>query len=292
MSYQECYEGYKRRVEDQLALSLDTCKAPEPLKSAMRYSALGVGKRLRGVLLLAAHAALGKKAPGKEILFASAIEMIHAYSLIHDDLPAMDDDDLRRGKPTNHKVYGEAMAILAGDGLLSYAFETLAEACETREEIQAMRAIARAAGVHGMVAGQSMDIDCEKHKKGAKDELSYIHLHKTADLFIGAVDAGLALAGAKEEQRRAGQAYATALGIAFQMQDDVLDVIGDSDVLGKETGMDQSLGKLTWPALYGLEATQQTIAQYSAEAAAALACFGEHANFLKETAAMLLERNH
>jgi len=224
-AFREQYAALKAMVDEALAGYMDELRSPEPLPAAMRYSLLAEGKRLRPVLLLAACETAGGDVRAA-LPYACALEMIHAYSLVHDDLPAMDDDDLRRGKPTNHIVFGEGMALLAGDGLLSLAFETMLQAAQTPEHIAAMRCIANAAGVHGMVAGQCVDLYRDADAGSDAEMLQYIHLHKTADLFIGSVIAGLWLAGASEVQRAAGERFAKALGIAFQIRDDLLDIEG------------------------------------------------------------------
>lgn len=291
MNYAAEYATYQAAVEAALKESMAGSAAPEPLKGAMAYSLLAGGKRLRPVLLLAACDAAGGDV-AHAMPYACALEMIHTYSLIHDDLPAMDDDDLRRGKPTNHKVFGEGMAILAGDGLLSLAFETMLAAAQTADDIAAMRYIADAAGTEGMVAGQSVDVTCEANQVGGANELAYIHLHKTADLFIGAVKAGLALGGAAETTIAAGAQYAQALGTAFQVRDDLLDIEGEAALLGKATGMDAARGKLTWPGLLGVEAARHAVAEKTKVALGALAPLGERGAFLREAAIHLLERDH
>ena len=185
--------------------------------------------------------------------------MIHTYSLIHDDLPAMDNDDLRRGQPTNHKVFGENVAILAGDGLLNAAAELMAVSAVKMDDmrgIRAMEIIMRHAGVTGMIAGQSEDVTSEGQEP-REDIVRYIHEHKTADLLEAAVEAGLALAGAEETEIAAGREYALHLGLAFQMTDDLLDVTGSADRLGKSTGKDQEQNKMTWVALKGVEGTAE-----------------------------------
>lgn len=183
--------------------------------------------------------------------------MIHTYSLIHDDLPAMDNDDLRRGQPTNHKVFGENVAILAGDGLLNAAAEVMAAAALKMENLRGLRAmeiIMRHAGVTGMIAGQSEDVSSEGQEP-REDIVRYIHEHKTADLLEAAVEAGLTLAGAEEAEIAAGREYAFHIGLAFQMTDDLLDVTGSADKLGKSTGKDLEQNKMTWVALRGVEGT-------------------------------------
>ena len=257
------YAEYQALVEHSLAPMLESLGyIPERLLEAMRYSLEAGGKRLRPVMLLAACEMAGGDAE-LALPFACAIEMIHTYSLIHDDLPAMDNDDLRRGKPTNHKVFGEDLAILAGDGLLNAAAELMArtavEMADTRG-IRALEIIMRHAGVTGMIAGQTRDVLSEGEKP-REDLVSYIHAHKTADLLEAPMEAGLALAGADEYQIKAAHDYGLHLGLAFQMTDDLLDVIGDAALLGKNTGMDAALDKMTWVALKGVEGTEKDAAE-------------------------------
>ena len=253
------YEEYRALVEHSLVPMLESLgDIPDRLLEAMRYSLEAGGKRLRPVMLLAACEMAGGDAE-LALPFACAIEMIHTYSLIHDDLPAMDNDDLRRGKPTNHKVFGEDLAILAGDGLLNAAAELMArtavEMADTRR-IRALEIIMRHAGVTGMIAGQVKDVLSEGEKP--REELvAYIHAHKTADLLEAPMEAGLALAGADEHQIKAAHDFGLHLGLAFQMTDDLLDVTGDAALLGKNTGMDAALDKMTWIALKGVEGTEK-----------------------------------
>lgn len=290
MTYQARHDAYREMVEDALHRAMDASGAPEPLQSAMRYSLLSGGKRLRPVMLLAACEMGGGEA-AQALPYACALEMIHTYSLIHDDLPAMDDDDMRRGRPTCHRVYGEGMALLAGDGLLSLAFETMLNTAVSAEHVDAARRIARAAGARGMVAGQCVDIVSEANGKGGAREVDYIDLHKTADLFIGAVTAGLALAGADAAQTEAGRRYARAVGVAFQIADDLLDIEGDTAALGKATGMDAARGKLTYPGVHGAEAARAALLAHTQTALSALESFGARGAFLGQTARALLERD-
>jgi geranylgeranyl diphosphate synthase, type II len=267
-------------------------EAPEPLKSAMRYSLTLPGKRLRPALLLASYHMLAENWRSA-MPFALSLEMIHAYSLVHDDLPALDNDDLRRGQPSNHKAFGENVAILAGDGLYSLAFETMLEASLTFAQparaVAAMEEIARRAGVRGMIAGQTLDVKLEGRAPDAA-MVGYIHRHKTADLITAAVVAGLVLAGADAERRKAGEAYGQNLGMAFQIVDDLLDVQGDAETMGKQTGMDAQRGKTTWPAVYGLERSREDAEAYVTRAVNALAVFGEKAALLNELAWRTLSR--
>lgn len=286
------YEAYLKLVEDALCPQLRSLgHIPEKLLEAMEYSLSAGGKRLRPVLLLAACDMAGGNVE-EALPFACALEMIHTYSLIHDDLPAMDNDDLRRGKPTNHKVYGEDVAILAGDGLLSAAMELmLRAACRMKDlrGVRAAEAIARRSGVTGMVAGQTVDVT-EEGSEPTLERVEYIHRHKTADLITAPMEAGLLLAGAGEDQLKAGVDFGFHLGLAFQMVDDLLDVEGDAVVLGKNTGMDAALGKLTWVAAAGVEKTRADAAEHVRIACDALELFGENMNFLKNLAQSTLVR--
>ena len=286
------YQEYQQLVEGALSAQLASLGyIPEKLFEAMDYSLSAGGKRLRPVLLLAACETLGGDV-NEALPFACALEMIHTYSLIHDDLPAMDNDDLRRGRPTNHKVFGEAMAILAGDGLLSAAAELVLRAAVRMGDLRgtkAAEAILRRAGVTGMVAGRVMDVTGEGSTPTAK-KVGYIHLHKTADLLTAPIEAGFLLAGADEGQVAAGCEYGKRLGLAFQMVDDLLDVEGETAVLGKTIGKDAAAGKLTWVAVHGLEKTRQDAAEQVRLAVEALECVPGETNFLKTLAHSTLNR--
>ena len=286
------YEEYRTLAEHALGPMLESLGAiPDRLLEAMRYSLLAGGKRLRPVMLLAACEMAGGDAE-TALPFACALEMIHTYSLIHDDLPAMDNDDLRRGKPTNHKVFGEDLAILAWDGLLNAAAELMArtavEMADTRG-IRALEIIMRHAGVTGMIAGQTKDVLCEGEPP-REDLVSYIHSHKTADLLEAPMEAGLALAGADDRQIRAGFEYGLHLGLAFQMTDDLLDVTGDAALLGKNTGMDAALDKLTWVALKGVEGTARDAEEQVNLAINALDQMPWDTSFFKELAQGMTSR--
>ena len=286
--FQTKFAVFKATIDEALIAAMDATQSPEPLLSAMRYSLLSEGKRLRPVLLLAACETAGGDV--REALpYACALEMIHTYSLIHDDLPAMDDDALRRGKPTNHIVFGEGMALLAGDGLLSLAFETMLKEARTTGHIAAMRCIANAAGVRGMVAGQCLDIHNASDMRRDSDTLRYIHLHKTADLFIGAISAGLLLADAPEKKRAAGERFAKALGVAFQIRDDLLDTEGNADTIGKQTGMDACRGKITWPGIYGVARAKEDLVKWTNEALENIGAFSDGA-FMRDATMWLLTR--
>ncbi|MGG3924059.1 polyprenyl synthetase family protein, partial [Geobacillus thermodenitrificans] len=241
----------KQAVEAALSRYIAQLHGPETLKKAMAYSLEAGGKRIRPLLLLSTIQALGQN-PSLGLPVACAIEMIHTYSLIHDDLPSMDNDDLRRGKPTNHKVFGEAMAILAGDGLLTYAFQLIAEIHDERVPVdvrlQLIAELAKAAGPEGMVAGQVADMEGEG-KTLALAELEYIHRHKTGKMLQYSVHAGALLGGADARQMRELNEFAAHLGLAFQIRDDILDIEGTEEKIGKRVGSDRENHKATYPAL-------------------------------------------
>ncbi len=280
------YNEYREMTERALIPALSSIgNIPEPLLSSMTYSLKAGGKRLRPVLLLSSCEIAGGSAE-RALPFACALEMIHTYSLIHDDLPAMDNDDLRRGKPTNHKVFGENIAILAGDGLLNAAAEVMAEAAAKAGDMRTVRAmlcVLRHAGATGMIAGQNADVTSEKETP-TTDKVRYIHEHKTADLLQAAVEAGLILGGADWKAVEAGSAYALHLGMAFQMTDDLLDVTGSSAELGKTTGKDQEQNKMTWVSLRGTEGTEEDVRNEIALAEAALSQLPWPADVLRDIA--------
>jgi len=302
MVYHEQYSRYVGMVEETLehvlpqtqeVFSKNSGVMPKLLCESMRYSLLAGGKRVRPVLLLAACDMLGGDVEQAKVP-AAALEMIHTYSLIHDDLPGMDDDDYRRGRLTNHKVYGVGHAILAGDGLLNYAYECLlANAAAHPDNISghvlAAKAIANRAGVTGMIAGQSIDLSSE-HMEPDADRLQYIHTHKTADLLTAPLMAAAYIAGANKEQIEALERFGWCVGLAFQIDDDLLDVEGDAAVLGKQTGMDAQRGKMTWPSLVGVQQAKERSAQLWDEAEKALEIFGEKAWFMHGFAQQLRTR--
>ena len=277
-------------VEQALAHAVSTVDgAAGRLLEAMRYSLLGGGKRLRPVLALAACESVGgplEAAMG----FACAIEMIHTYSLIHDDLPCMDDDDLRRGRPTNHKIYGEAIATLAGDGLLTDAFWLLAKSAAPPETLLATVAeLGEAAGSAGMVAGQAIDLLGEGRTM-TMEELEYLHGRKTGALFVAAVRGGARLGGASAAQLEALKTYARALGLAFQVIDDILDVEASTEQMGKRTGKDLAHGKNTYPALIGLDHSWRFARELERRAHQALESFDHRAEPLRSLASFAVER--
>lgn len=304
MAYLEQYKRYVGMVEAAIEQLLPQTTAvfskedgviPAHLCETMRYSLLAGGKRVRPVLLLAACEMLGGDMEQAKVP-AAALEMIHTYSLIHDDLPGMDDDDYRRGRLTNHKVYGVGHAILAGDGLLNYAYECLLKNAINYEDnlpghVRAANVIASRAGVTGMIAGQSLDLLSE-HMEPNAERLAYIHAHKTADLLTAPLLAAAYIAKANEAEVEALSRFGACVGIAFQIDDDLLDVEGDAAQLGKATGMDAQRGKMTWPALMGVEASREKSRRLWDEAEAALACFGERAWFMHDFARQLRERKN
>ncbi|AJF07932.1 polyprenyl synthetase family protein [Geoalkalibacter subterraneus] len=266
---------------------------PAKLHQAMRYSVMAGGKRVRPVLMLAACAAVGGNEKNA-LPAACAMEMIHTYSLIHDDLPAMDDDDFRRGRPTNHKVYGEATAILAGDALLTEAFILLSDArinSDVPPEVllRVCSTIARCAGSMGMVGGQVVDMESEG-KEIDFPTLEYIHTHKTGALILAAIQSGALIGGADEKTFDALKRYGGAVGLAFQVADDILDVVGDSQALGKSAGRDHARGKNTYPALIGLDASRSRARDLVNVAHQAIEPLGEAAEPLRAIASYIIER--
>ena len=286
MNYDVQAAECRQRIEAALKTAIPATVV-EPLRGAMEYALLAPGKRLRPMLLLEAHGMLSPA--GNDVMdFAVALEMIHAYSLVHDDLPAMDNDVLRRGQPTCHVAYGEAMAILAGDGLLNLAHELMLASAHPRA-MRAAHEISACAGVHGMVGGQALDI---AHTGHAVDRalIERMQTGKTAALFRAAVCGGLILAGADEAQLAAGADYSLGLGRAFQIIDDLLDLHGDAAQLGKTPGKDEAEGKLTWPAAVGESQAREDARYWTQFAVDALAPFGDRATFLRETALRVLNR--
>src|SRR6266699_2476895 len=265
---------------------------PESLHKAMRYSVFAGGKRLRPVLVAAGAEAVGGSLDAV-MPAACAVEMIHTYSLIHDDLPAMDNDDFRRGVPTNHKVFGEAIAILAGDALLTLAFRLLADNFAAGSDAHALRnvliEIGDAAGSAGMVGGQVADIESEGKRVGA-ETVDYIHTHKTAALIRASIRAGAMLAGATPSQLVALGLAGGNLGLAFQIMDDILDVTATSEELGKTAGKDQAQQKATYPAVHGIEVSRRRAQALVADAHAALESFGPRALPLRALGTFFIER--
>ncbi len=291
-------------VESFLAGLYKDAAVPPQLREAARYSLLAGGKRVRPVLCLTAARLFGLEVAAA-MPFAASLEMIHSYSLIHDDLPAMDDDDLRRGKPSNHKIFGEATAILTGDALLTDAFALMASCMNgpipAERAIEGIRLVALAAGSQGMVGGQLLDMEYSRPGAGpvllAEQELEHMQALKTGALLRAACSVGAALAGAPAQARVCMDDYGAAIGATFQIVDDILDETGDEAVLGKPVGSDAAQGKLTWPRLVGLEASRLRAETHAGKAQGALDRLDaaslarpEEADALKGLAAYLLER--
>ncbi len=285
-----CQHRVKHRLSEQLQADIISQK----LKNAMQYACLGGGKRIRPVLTYAAALAVGGSLRSADNA-AAAVELIHSYSLVHDDLPAMDDDDLRRSKPTVHKAYDEATAILVGDALQSLAFQLLSadsERANTGKQLAMVQLLSRAAGAAGMVGGQSLDFEAVG---GNLDllQLEQMHQLKTGALISCSVLlGGMSHSQVTESQMAALSTYASNIGLAFQVQDDILDVVSDTAILGKPQGSDQEQGKPTYASLLGLEAAKQLAAKLSAQATAALALFSDGADQLRELASYVVRRQH
>jgi geranylgeranyl diphosphate synthase type II len=287
MNFEEYYDRRVKLINDALELCMPQIRLPQKtLIDSMRYSLLSGGKRVRSVLLTEFCKAAGGD-PESVLSFACAIEMIHTYSLIHDDLPCMDDDDMRRGCPTNHVVFGQATAVLAGDALLNAAFETMLTggflgALEQPQRVipdglrlGACRVIARAAGALGMIGGQMLDIENENRQADA-ELMETTHRLKTGALISAACVAGCILAGATQEQREAAGKFAEAVGLAFQIKDDLLDRLGDEKVLGKHVGADITRGKKTYADIYGISGCEKMIAELAMSAKNSLSKFDDN----------------
>ena len=302
------YRGDKMSFEKQLSLyaeminaRLDEVFGPKEcmqksVYDAMRYSVLAGGKRIRPVLTLAVCDMLGGSLEDA-LRFAVSLECIHTYSLIHDDLPCMDNDDMRRGMPTCHKKFGEANALLAGDGLLTFAFEYMSDFAEYKTlsaeiVLRIALEIAKAAGCTGMIGGQVVDLESEGNSDITEEILTYIHNRKTGALIRASVVAGAIVASANEKEIKALAGFADGIGLAFQVQDDILDCTGDAEVLGKPIGSDAENGKSTYVTLLGLEEAIQKAEKLTADAVSALDVFGEKAEFLKNLAMWLVGRNN
>lgn len=265
---------------------------PEIIHEAMRYSALAEGKRIRPILCLAGCEAVGGNGQ-KAIPFACALEMIHTYSLIHDDLPCMDDDDFRRGRPTNHKVYGEAIAVLAGDALLTLAFETMSKAKDIPADIkiQVIQEIASGSGTFGLVGGQVADLTYQGKTIGAED-LEFIHTNKTARLIQASVKAGAMVGNASSDTVEAMAQYGKYLGLAFQITDDILDVLGTAEKMGKAVGKDADLAKSTYPGLFGIENSKRMASECIQKALDAVSFLKERGQILEAIARLVENRQN
>jgi geranylgeranyl diphosphate synthase type II len=271
---------------------MDNGRCPNRLAQAMRYSLMAGGKRLRPILAMWSAEACGGSGD-QAMPVAVALEMIHTYSLIHDDLPAMDDDDLRRGMPTCHKAYDEATAILAGDGLLTLAFEVVAREQKPLDVVgECVQILADAAGPCGMVAGQMADLAAEDRTDANLEELEAIHRRKTGALLCAALRLGATVAKATDEQKDALERYGWAVGLAFQVVDDLLDATGDEAKMGKRVGKDSGLGKWTYPGLIGVESSRAHARTLADSAISALNIFDERADRLRALAHQIVERDH
>jgi geranylgeranyl diphosphate synthase type II len=286
-------EAKKQLVEEALERSLPISK-PEKIYEAMRYSLLAGGKRLRPILCLATCELTGGTIE-MAMPTACALEMIHTMSLIHDDLPAMDNDDYRRGKLTNHKVFGEDIAILAGDGLLAYAFEYVAAQTQTvppQRVVEVIARLGRTVGAAGLVGGQVLDLESEGKPDISVDTLTFIHTHKTGALLETSVVSGAILAGASAQEIQLLSKYAQNIGLAFQIVDDILDITATQEELGKTAGKDLQAQKATYPSLWGIEESRQQAQQLVDAAIAELASYGEGADPLRAIANYIVTRKH
>lgn len=290
--YKYQFSAWAQLAEQRLAELCDAyLPAQSELGQAARYSLLGGGKRVRAVLTLAACALCGADA-ADALDYACALEMLHCYSLIHDDLPCMDNDDFRRGRPSCHKQFGEATALLAADALVTAAFETIANAtCSAESRVEAVQLLAKGGGDRGMLYGQELDKHFETVRAN-EQELLALHAHKTGALIIAAVELGCAAAGVRpdDEARRALVRYAAEVGLVFQIVDDILDVTSTTEELGKPVGSDADNDKTTFITLYGLQGAHEKAEHHNAAALAALDALGPQADFLRLMAAELLER--
>ncbi|NHW34064.1 polyprenyl synthetase family protein [Paenibacillus aceris] len=293
----EYIASHAEMVEAALIQALPTqWNVPVSLRESMNYSLMAGGKRLRPILVLAAAEALGGS-QAAALPVALAIEMVHTYSLVHDDLPAMDNDDYRRGKLTNHKVYGEAMAILAGDALLTHAFYSVTQAHKVHgipaeRVLSITEELAAYAGARGMVGGQAADMLGEQGLTKL-EELEFIHLHKTSDLIVFSLRAGAHIAGATTAQLAALSEFGNAIGLAFQIQDDILDIIGDETKLGKPVKSDEKQQKVTYPYFIGIEASEMKVKELTMQAKKALLQGGfTNPERLLQLADYLMQRDH
>jgi geranylgeranyl diphosphate synthase type II len=285
---------YKQLLDGELRNLVNRLDAPPIIKEAMQYSLEAGGKRIRPLLIFATLDAFGLE-PIQGLQAACAIEMIHTYSLIHDDLPCMDDDDLRRGKPTNHKVFGEAVAVLAGDALLTYSFEVIGktpnEFASPETKVKLMIEMAKAAGTEGMVGGQVADMLGEEQDLSLA-ELEYIHIHKTGKILGFCVLAGAIIAGASEAELVNLSRFAHHLGLAFQIRDDILDVEGNVDIIGKPVGSDTANHKSTYPLLLSMAGAKEALANHIQDAKQYLQKTSLNTNILLEITDLIASRDH
>jgi geranylgeranyl diphosphate synthase type II len=287
------YISEKRvKIEEFINSYFNPPVTPSMLHESVLYSLTAGGKRLRPILCISSYESCG----GKEDItaYATAIEFIHTYSLIHDDLPAMDNDDLRRGKPTNHKIFGEAIAILAGDGLLTEAFRILSNPEYANVKpinlLKVISEISYSAGLYGMVGGQAYDLISEG-KEPDKEVVEFIHLNKTAKLISASVKSGAILADAEDEKIKRMETYGLSIGLAFQIVDDILDIEGTTEQLGKPKGSDEKKGKMTYPRVYGIESSKEKAKNLIEQALGEIEIFGPKAEPLREIAKYIVKRS-
>lgn len=298
MDFKDLTEKYRLEIDKNLDLLLESGQQkPELIHEAMRYSVFAGGKRLRPILSLATSEIFAGSYK-ETINTACALELIHTYSLVHDDHPDLDNDDLRRGMATNHIVYGNAMAILAGDALLTQGFQIIARELMEEKDSQRLQRrilanyeIAQAIGSKGMIGGQVVDIISEGNSEKNPDTLKYIHTHKTGDLIKASVRSGALIGGANEDELVQITSYAEKIGIAFQITDDILDITGNQKLLGKNIGSDEKNDKLTYPNIYGLEKSQQMAEDVIKESLLCLKKIDKESDYLKGLAEYILKRN-
>ncbi|WP_232725412.1 polyprenyl synthetase family protein [Bacillus sp. FJAT-44742] len=292
-SLQAFIQKYKDIIDKRLPELIDSLETPPNLKDSMIYSLNAGGKRIRPLLMLAVLKAYDSLFDDAYDI-ACAAEMVHTYSLIHDDLPAMDDDDVRRGKPTNHKVFGEAIAILAGDALFTRSIEIMASETNSLSpevKVRLLSEFVKASGPEGMVGGQAADLNGEG-KSLSLEELEYIHHHKTGDLLTYSIVAGAIMANAPEQDIAKLRSFAKALGLVFQIKDDILDVEGDASLIGKPVGSDDDKDKSTYPSLLTLEGAKKKLAYHAQEAKETLSKVSGNMALLNELTDYIVERDH
>lgn len=289
---QQFIQNYQQLIDRELLSGIREMKIPKSLADSMVYSLEAGGKRIRPMLVQAVLKDFGKEHPDA-LKVGSAVEMIHTYSLIHDDLPSMDDDDYRRGKLTNHKVFGEAVAILAGDALLTYSFNVLAKmkSVSAEQKIELISLLSDTAGAEGMVGGQVLDIEGEE-KQLSLQELENVHLHKTGELLRFSIEAGAILAGISNEERLHIRDYAIHIGLAFQIQDDILDITGTSEQLGKTAGKDEASEKSTYPSLLTLKGAQDKLQVHYQQSLEALDRLQLQDDYLRRFAEYIINRSN
>lgn len=292
ITLKEFQQEHGELITNHMVKNVERLSMPHLLKEAMVYSLQAGGKRIRPILLLAAIRTFNED-PMLGLNTAAALEMIHTYSLIHDDLPSMDDDDLRRGKPTNHKMFGEAAAILAGDGLLTYSFQLIAEdaALTSDKKVKLIALLARCAGPEGMVGGQAADIEGEMKQLSA-NELENIHVHKTGRLLTFSVMAGGIISGVSSFELELLERFAFHIGLAFQIQDDILDIEGSEEIIGKPVGSDESKHKSTYPSILTMKGAKEKLQFHLDEALTSIDELPVDSSLLTEIAQLIVSRNH